>query len=417
MESSNDRTDLYEILELPKKATKSEIRAKYKKLALKYHPDNKDDGNNITFISVNRAYEILSDPELKAIYDKYGFDGLEKKKYEKPNFEGEKKRCKNLVHFLFVSLEDIYNGSSIPFEYTRRCLCQECDGTGTDNPAARVKCPTCQGSGEKVTNQRMGIYIMQSSVDCEDCEATGWQKNQFICEVCKGKRSSFEKKSILVELEKGMPDHYRFTFYGEGNQQYNIEDGDLIVEIIIKKHKYFTREGADLYYTCDLTLLESITGFKRIIPSINGMERIEISSAEPIQQGEVKVILGKGLPFYNKNYSSGNLFVNFNVVFPTKLDELKLELVEKLLPERLNSKPNQDKKENVYYLSDFKPEEANLSIQGGLKDQDNSNFFKKKMHIMKTKILMTIMDFQKEDSEVIHLVAEVVLNVKINKNY
>jgi len=381
MESNSN---LYEILEIDKTASKEEIRTHYKRLAAKYHPDKKDQGNDKKFMEISDAYEILSDPDKKKIYDKYGIEGVNKQQYEQPQYEGDKKKCKNRIHFLHVNLEDIYLGSTINVEYSRKAFCKGCDGTGTDNPAARRKCPNCGGKGEKVVMQKMGIMLMQNAIDCDSCEGTGWEKNEFVCEDCNGDRVCYEKKNITVDLEKGSPDGYRFTFFGMGNQKPRVQDGDLIVEVVLKKHKFFRREGADIWYRLDLSLLEAMTGFKKLIPSLNGMERIEVGTepGEVIQNGVVMVVEGKGLPFFNNPKRSGNLFVEFNIVFPSKVSEDKLIEVEKLLSERMHSKgkkedkedKEQDKEREVYYVSEFKPEEANLAVSGGKTEKDNFKY-------------------------------------------
>lgn len=380
----NSQSDLYKILESDKKATKEEIRMQYKKLALKYHPDNKDHGNDKKFMEVNEAYEILVDPDRKKIYDKYGMDGLKQCQYEPPQMEGEKKRCKNRIHFLHVELEDVYKGSRITFQFIRKGLCAMCDGTGTDNPAARLKCKKCNGAGETLVSQRMGNIMVQNSMDCDDCEGTGWEKNQFICEDCNGKRVAYETVEKTVELERGCPDGYRFTFYGEGDRKYNVEDGDLFVDVMIKKHKLFRREGADIWYRLDLTLLEAITGFNKIIPSINIEERLEINSSDPIQNGEIRVLQAKGMPFFNAPHKFGNMMLEVYVVFPNSFDEKmykKLSGLKDLLninkveteDEKLELEKIESHNKEIYYMSDYRLDETNPSVTGGKTSSEDTS--------------------------------------------
>jgi DnaJ family protein A protein 2 len=406
----NLQSNLYIILEVKKDATKEEIRSQYKKLAAKYHPDKNKNENSSgkKFTEINNAYEVLSDPEKKAIYDKYGIEGILKQKYEAPMFEGEKKRCKNRIKFLHLDLEDIFKGSKIDVEYTKKALCEGCDGTGTDNPAARVKCHVCKGEGERLQMTRTGVQMMQISIDCEECDATGYQKNNFICDDCNGERLYYDKRSVTVEIDNGCPDGNRYTFYGEGDQNPPFEDGDLIVEIVIKKHRYFRREGADIYYRCDLNLLEAMSQFTKKIPSLDLNERIEINTSpdQMIQQGDVRTLIGKGLPFFEKNYNKGNMYIEFNIIFPTSINEERLLLVEKLIGDQKllnkkieNKKENSDKKvenDNIeqiknieindrkiiddkdkeyYYLSEFKPEDVNTSVCGGKHDKDEFSKF------------------------------------------
>ena len=215
--------------------------------------------------------------------------------------------------------------------------------------------------------------VMQNVIDCNDCECTGWEKNEFICEDCDGKKIAFDKKTINIDIEKGSPDGYRFTFFGEGDQAPKAQNGDLIIELVIKKHQYFRREGADIYYKQDLSLLEAISGFKKIIPTLDKMENLLIETTTIVQHGEVKVITGRGLPFFNSPKRYGNMFIEFIIIFPSFINEEKLKLVEDLLSERYHSidKKVEEEKES-YVLSNF-----NLKISNTL-DPSSPKYSKNK---------------------------------------
>lgn len=363
----SDTGNYYELLGIEKNATKEEIRNQYKKLAAKFHPDNKEEGNEDKFEEISNAYEVLSDPDKKKIYDKYGLEGLNTVG-DQESQQGQKKKCKNRISFLHVTLENIFEGSRINFEYSRKVICKGCEGTGTDNPAARKKCRICEGKGEKLVMQRVGIMIIQNSIECQDCDSTGWEKNEFICEDCNGSKLQFEKKSINIDIDKGSPDGHRFTFKGEGDQKPRYINGDLIVEIVLKKHQYFRRDGADIWYKQDLSLFEAILGFKKYLPSLNGFERIEIisDSSSTFQHGQIKTILEKGLPFFNNPRKFGNMHVEFNVIFPSVISPQKLEEVEKILTDRLATlDQNKVETSEVYTLEKFNPEDINPSVTGG----------------------------------------------------
>ena len=147
-----DNSSFYEILNVSKEATKDEIKIQYKKLASKYNPEDETDFEMLE--EINKAYEILSDPEKKKIYDKYGEEGLEKLYYEDQftgvKSEDNKRKCRSRIYFAMITLEDIYKGSKINVSYSRKALSGECEGTGSDNPAARLKCKFCDGKGDKV---------------------------------------------------------------------------------------------------------------------------------------------------------------------------------------------------------------------------------------------------------------------------
>lgn len=376
-----DNYRYYDILNVSKDATKEEIKNQYKKLASKYD-SNKTDTNIL--LEINEAYEVLSDTNKKKIYDKYGEEGLDKLQYEDQYLNDKQtdknRKCKSRVYFALVSLEDIYKGSEININYSRKIVCNDCKGTGSDNPSIENICSFCNGKGRSYVMQNVSFFIMQNCVECENCEGSGFEKNYCKCKTCKGDKFKYEKKSIKVNVEKGSPDSHKIILKNEGDQAPNAITGDLIIELVIKKHDYFTREGADLYYTQYITLLESIIGFSKLIPTLDKTNKIKISPEdnEVIQHNDLKTIIGYGLPFFKKNNKYGNLFVQFNIVFPTNLDYLKLIEVEKLLKERRhtslinieNSNFNSENKK-IYRLTNFIEEDFNTNVAGGQSEDKN----------------------------------------------
>jgi DnaJ-class molecular chaperone len=175
-----------------------------------------------------------------------------------------------------------------------------------------------------------------------------------------------------------------WAFYGEGDRKYNVEDGDLFVDVMIKKHKLFRREGADIWYRLDLTLLEAITGFNKIIPSINIEERLEINSSDPIQNGEIRVLQAKGMPFFNAPHKFGNMMLEVYVVFPNSFDEKmykKLSGLKDLLninkveteDEKLELEKIESHNKEIYYMSDYRLDETNPSVTGGKTSSEDTS--------------------------------------------
>lgn len=362
---------LYNTLNIEKESSPEEIRKQYKLLANKYHPDNKSDGDNEKFKEINHAYEVLSDPEKRKVYDLYGEDKLNNDKYSYHEEESKDsirkvKKCKDKTHFIHISLEQVLNGDSIEFEYTKKTICMECQGTGSDNPAARRKCGGCQGKGEKIILQRMGIMIIQNIVECEECEGIGWEKNEYICEVCNGEKVNYQSNKINIKIEKGCPEGYRYVFSGQGDQAPKAINGDLIVEVFIKKHDLYIREGGDLWISIDLTLLEALLGYKRYIPILGSNEKLKIESELNTQHGEIKTILNYGLPLYKNPLRKGNLHIKFNVILPINLSKEMVSKVESVLSERSNPiSKKENLKKDVYSLSDFKSDQMNTNVCGG----------------------------------------------------
>ena len=128
------------------------------------------------------------------------------------------------------------------------------------------------------------------------------------------------KRKIEIDLDKGVPDQHRYLMANEGNEYQNYENGDLIIEILLQKHKDFIRKGADLFYKCKISLLEALTGVKMIINHLNGRKfLIQSGPDEIIQPESLKTVKGLGMPFFNSPYKFGNLYVEFKLVFPEKL--------------------------------------------------------------------------------------------------
>lgn len=314
-----------------------------------------------------KAYEILSNDEQRKIYDQYGEEGL--KEHGAGGFERSYnggRKCKTRFLTMKIELEEVFRGGVKDFFYSKRVKCNSCEGTGSANPAARHECESCKGKGKKVVLQRMGPMLLQNIVECEVCNGTGSDIKDK-CTVCSGTKVVFEKRKINVDIEKGIPDGYKYTFYGEGDEFPGAETGDLFIEIFLEKHKRFRREGADLWYKCDITLIEALTGLKRIITTLDG-KKVLIEIENCISHGEIKTVKDYGLPFFNKPSEYGNLYIEFCVLFPTDItDKEALIQTEKILPDRLHNIPDLNKKidKEVYQLSKFRIEDENTACSGG----------------------------------------------------
>jgi DnaJ family protein A protein 2 len=193
------------------------------------------------------------------------------------------------------------------------------------------------------------------------------------CKECKGQKVSQEKKMLEVDIDKGAPDGKRYVFPGESDEVPDVEAGDVIVEVMIEKHKRFIRKGADLVYTASISLLEALTGFEMVIEHLDG-RKILVKNKEGtiIKPGELKTVRECGLPFFESPFRFGNLFVNFNIVFPDKLDCNQRDTLFKTLN---GHKLNQvtEKVEEMYTLSDFKVEDENTHHTGGKKEDKDED--------------------------------------------
>jgi DnaJ family protein A protein 2 len=282
-EVSNSR--YYEILEVDKKASADDIRKSYRKKAVKMHPDKGGDQN--LFQELQHAYEILSDPDKREVYDKYGEEGLKEGRGEgggdgmdifdlltgggggrgKP----QKKKTQSKLQTVKCTLEEIYKGTKKYLEISRYRICQTCKGSGSKEVGANTKCQGCQGKGMKmIVRQIQGGYIQQTA-ECPDCKGEGSViKEKDKCTGCKAQKCIQVKKVVEIDLDKGANDGKRYTFAGESDEVPGAEPGDIIVEIQVEKHKKFIRKGADLVYTVDITLLEALTGFEFVLEHLDG---------------------------------------------------------------------------------------------------------------------------------------------------
>ena len=366
---------------IPKTATPEEIRKAHRKLVIKLHPDKGGDPEK--FKEMQNAYEVLSDPKKREIYDKYGEEGLKNggAEFDPFDFFGDfgpfrtrssqnvKRKCKAKLVELSITLEDSYNGGRKEVEYERRIVCPKCKGTGSANPDAKTTCSKCNGSGVRLIVQRHGPMIMQTQTTCDECNGEGKIINDK-CKECKGKMVKTIKRKLGVDLERGVPDGHRYKMACEGDEYPEVETGDLIIEIFLQKHKDFIRKGADLLYKCEISLLEALTGVTLAITHLDGRRiLIKSSPGEIIQPQTLKTVEELGMPFFNSPFRFGHLYIDFQIVFPDKLsDEQSNKITEILNNERLNHVGNVPKDIEKYTLEDYDASETNSSYKGGKKE-------------------------------------------------
>jgi len=351
-------TEYYDLLGIDPSADESAIKKAYRKMAIKYHPD-KNPGNKEAeemFKKVGEAYEVLSNPEKKELYDKYGKEGLsEGGPHMSANdifsqffggfggdfFGGGGRRNtkgENIVSALNVSLEDLYNGKKQKMAVTRDVLCSECKGTGGKNGVKPKKCSDCDGRGIKVIVRQMGMMIQQSQTQCPTCHGTGEiisEKDK--CTKCKGNKVTSEKKVLQVDIEPGMKPDQKVVFKGESDQAPGMEPGDIVFVLKQKPHSVFKRDGADLYMDKSIPLIEALTGTTFEVIHLDKRQLIVKSKPNTIiKPGDSLMVAEEGMPILHKPYQKGNLIIKFNVIFPlpSQIDASKVKELEKCLPPR-----------------------------------------------------------------------------------
>ena len=325
----NCEEDYYELLGVSRDASTKEIKKAFRNLSLKYHPD-RNPGNKKAhdlYLKINRAHEVLTDPELREIYDIYGEEGLN----QEDGFHEEKERGPNANIDISIELSDLYNGATRYIEFEKNIICPKCHGTG-GKPGKTKRCPACRGKGVTLQTIEMLGMEMQMEQECEKCGGRGIIFSE-VCPHCKGRKIVREKKKITIEIEKGMENGQKIVFKGESEQSPDILPGDLIVTLKQKEHNFFKkRKRNDLYADINLSLKEAIFGYNKKITHLDGRE-FYIESQKITQPDEVRVISGEGMPIHKFPSQKGDLFIKFNVKLPKSFSKKEIKLIKEIFPE------------------------------------------------------------------------------------
>jgi len=345
-------TKLYDTLNVTPDVTPELLKKAYRKLALKYHPDkNPDDPEK--FKEISAAFEVLSDPKKKEIYDKYGEEGLKEggggefhSPFDifdmffgggrKPRGPGEKARGRDTVHQLKVSLEELYNGATRQLALQKNVICSGCDGIGGKAGSVQ-KCDNCNGSGVDVKLRQIGPgMVQQIQQPCRECNQTGEKiREKDKCKKCNGKKVIKERKILECHIEKGMKDGQKLKFRGEGDQSPEIEPGDIVIVLDEKEHEVFKRKKDDLFMKMEVELSDALCGFTRRVKTLDNRTLLITSlPGEVIRPNELKCIYDEGMP--KKYNNKGRLVIDFDIKFPTEgwIAVEKILQLENLLPPR-----------------------------------------------------------------------------------
>ncbi|XP_051143147.1 dnaJ protein homolog isoform X2 [Andrographis paniculata] len=348
----SDNTKYYELLGVSKSASQDDLKKAYRKLAIKNHPDKGGDPEK--FKEIAQAYEVLSDPEKREIYDQYGEDALKEgmggggggghNPFDlfETFFGGggssrgrRQRRGEDVIHPLKVSLEDLYNGMSKKLSLSRNVICRKCKGKGSKSGASTT-CPGCQGSGVKVSIRQMGPMIQQMQHACSDCKGTGETINhKDRCPQCKGEKVVQEKKVLEVVVEKGMKHGQKVTFPGEADEAPDTVTGDIVFVLQQKDHPKFKRKDDDLFMVHTLSLTEALCGFQFILTHLDNRQLlIKSEPGEVIKPDQSKAINDEGMPMYQRPFMKGKLYVQFSVDFPESLSPDQIKAIEAVLPRK-----------------------------------------------------------------------------------
>jgi len=342
--------DYYAILGVARDAAPRQIKKAYRELSLKYHPDKNpgDEEASAKFVEISNAYEVLNDEEKRRIYDQYGEEGLKeggRSQFRSPfdifssfGFGGggggsrvqEQKKGPNVEIPLEVSLKDLYLGKEMKLAHKKQVLCPKCRGTGAKKADDVQTCNECGGSGIKVTTQQLGPgFVTQTQSTCDKCGGKG-KVAKSTCPFCSGKKVSIGEETITIVVEKGMPDGHTIIFEQESDEAPETTPGDVIFKIKTSPHKRFSRKGDDLYTNMNITLLEALIGFSKIIKHLDDHE-VEINKSDITKPGEIIMITEEGMPHHSYPSQTGNLFIEFTIKMPASLTEEQKQVIKQIL--------------------------------------------------------------------------------------
>ena len=347
------KRDFYEVLGVPKNASDDEIKKAYRKLAMKHHPDrNQGDAAKAAeekFKEAKEAYEMLSDPQKRAAYDQHGHAGVDPNMRGGPGAEGfgggfgeafgdifgdifggqrarggrQVYRGNDLSYAMEISLEEAAAGKEAQIRIPSWDDCDTCKGTGA-KPGTSVKtCPSCHGSGS--VQMRQGFFSVQQT--CTHCHGSG----KIIpepCTTCNGQGKLKKHKTLEVKIPAGIDDGMRIRSAGNGEPGQNGgPSGDLFIEIRLRKHDIFERDGDDLHCQVPVSITTATLGGEIDVPTLGGKANIDIP--EGTQHGKTFRLRGKGIKGVRSSYP-GDLYCHIVVETPVKLTEYQRKLMKDL---------------------------------------------------------------------------------------
>lgn len=340
------KRDYYEVLGLERNATAEEIKKSYRRLARKYHPDvNKEPDAADKFKEVKEAYEVLSDDQKRAQYDRFGHAGAQSQGFGGFGaddfggfsdifdmfFGGGGRRDPNaprqgndLQYTMTLTFEEAIFGKEADISIPSDENCHTCKGNGAKPGTKPETCKNCHGTGQLNIEQNTPFGRVVNKRVCHYCSGTGKEIKEK-CPTCHGKGTVKKQKKIHIKIPAGIDDGQQIRVAGKGEAGINGgPPGDLYVVVQVRQHEFFQRDGDDIYCDMPITFAQAALGDEIEVPTVHGKVKLKIPAG--IQTGKTFRLRGKGVPNV-RGYGHGDQNVRIRVVTPTNLSERQKELL------------------------------------------------------------------------------------------
>ncbi|MGM0370452.1 MAG: molecular chaperone DnaJ [Bacillota bacterium] len=351
------KKDYYDILGVGQDASQKEIKRAYRKLSKKYHPDISDAENaEEKFKEITEAYEVLSDEEQKAKYDKYGHAGLnqdgsgfgggrqggfggggfddifdiffgDRRGGGRGRQQSRARKGADLRYNMTIDFEEAAFGAKKEITIPRTEDCDDCNGTGARSESDVETCAKCDGAGEIKFKQNTPFGQMVQTQTCDRCNGTG----QFVkdpCPTCNGEGKVKKRRQVTVNIPAGVNDGHKLRMRGEGQAgEQGGRAGDLYIVIKVKEHELFKREGNNVICEVPINFVQATLGDEIKVPTLDGKVKFTIpKGTQPNSSFRLK---GKGIPYLNRRGQKGDQIIKIKVIIPEKLDQEQEDLLKK----------------------------------------------------------------------------------------
>jgi molecular chaperone DnaJ len=379
------KRDYYEVLGVPKSADENTMKQAYRKLAMQYHPDRNpgDKAAEEKFKEAAEAYDVLSNADKKARYDRMGHAGVDgsmgggggyggrgfssaedifsafgdifgdNQGSPFESFFGQRQsgqrpqgqRGTNLRIKVRLTLEEIAIGANKKIKVKKQTSCSGCNGSGAKDSNSIATCNTCKGSGYVRQIRNTFIGQMATTAACPTCKGSG-KTISSPCGVCRGEGTTYGEETIDIQIPAGVGDGMQLQMSGKGNSgAKGGATGDLLISIEEAPHEFFQRDGMNIHHEMFINFADAALGTSAEIPTLDGRVRIKIPPGT--QSGKVLRLEGKGLPSV-QSYGKGDQLVHVNIWTPKKLTDEERHLLEKL-QKMQNFQPNPDKDDKGFF--------------------------------------------------------------------